>query len=676
MNRSVKSYDPFVRSHRALALLFLFVCVCVEVQAQQKQSVQVKTFDQKLQVFRNVEVSINGREYVAIGEKGVAFTELNAQEQIRSVAIKNETLEAASWNFSKGVVEIIIRPKSHKVVALQIRNQDAGPVAHLPVIFEGSKTIKATSDANGKFEIPLSLEEKVISGSQFKVDGYHVVGLQGTDNGGVLTIERLKTGAETAPKQSQPEEYFRNFDLSKLDSIQSLTAFYAIFKRYPMNTLSEEARRKIDEKFNQLVSQHEDSLKIAGSEFMGKISDSSLVGDDIRNLLSQAQLENSTLDGQRSDFDEKIRMINEKLTSGYVKLDANAREQLVTDLTLLEKLLTENESRFYKNQNDYRQIINALKEKFLDVQNLENRLSESEAQRLEEQRVFQQKLLAISVLVIVFGVLIILLIQFSARLRKQKKSLIEANAEVQRINENLESIVEQRTRLLAEANRELDTFLYRASHDLRSPVRSIFGLCNIGEHLSQRELVDKVMSTTQEMDRLLKSLSVISEINQPSNYSSITLLNAVEDVRQKFSDYINAHQIQVQVSCPADLVFFSYPNLIDVILTNLFENALFFSSLQKGIDARIEFKADYKNDGVEFSVFDNGIGIGTEIRQRLFDMFYKGHEESKGNGLGLYIVQKSVQALNGSIRMESEVGKYTKFIVELPLTVTTSKELV
>jgi len=669
MSRPFNLFDLKVFSGR---LLFLFFLLSTTLQAQQKQTVQVKTFDQNLQVFRNVEVSINRRDFVSIGEKGMAFTELNVQEQIQSVTIKNETLEAASWNFSKGVVEIIIRKKSHRMFSIQLRNQDAGPVANLPINFEGSKNLKATSDANGKFEIPLSLEEKVISGTQFKIEGYHIVGLQGNDDGGVLTIEAVKNQQEP-PKQNQ--DYFKNFDISKLDSIQSLTAFYAIFKRYPMNTLSEEARRKIDEKFNQLVNQHEDSLKIAGSEFMGKISDSSLVGDDIRNLLSQAQLENSTLDGQRSDFDEKIRIINDKLSSGIVNLDANSRQQLLADLTILEKLLTDNESRFYKNQNDYRQIIDALKGKFLDVENLETRLSESEAQRLEEQRVFQQRLVAAFVLVVVFGVLILLLIRFSARLRKQKKNLEAANAEIQRINENLESIVDHRTRLLAEAHRELDTFLYRASHDLRSPVRSIVGLCSIGEHMSQRELVDKVKSTTMEMDRLLKSLSVISEINQPSNYSSITLLHVVEDVRQKFSEYIQSQNIRVTINCPADLVFFSYPNLVEVILMNLFENALFFSALRGNIEAHVEFKADYKGDGVEFSVYDNGIGIDADIRQRLYDMFYKGHTESKGNGLGLYIVQKSVQALNGSIRMESEVGKYSRFIVDLPLSITSQKEL-
>jgi signal transduction histidine kinase len=71
------------------------------------------------------------------------------------------------------------------------------------------------------------------------------------------------------------------------------------------------------------------------------------------------------------------------------------------------------------------------------------------------------------------------LIYFGGVLRKQKKQLIAANTEVKRINENLEGLVFERTHLLENLNSELDTFLYRASHDMRTPVRSILGLCHI-----------------------------------------------------------------------------------------------------------------------------------------------------------------------------------------------------
>ena len=376
----------------------------------------------------------------------------------------------------------------------------------------------------------------------------------------------------------------------------------------------------------------------------------------------------------------KIKLIKEKLARGIKNLDEKTRTQLLSDLALLEQILMQNESRFYKNQSDYREIINAIKEKFFNMEDLENRLSESEARRLEEQRIFRQRLIAITAVVLVFAVLIVLLITFSNRLRKQKKELVRANAEVNRINEHLESIVSERTKLLAEAHKELDTFLYRASHDLRSPVCSIIGLCNIASHLASgesKELIDRVVQTTIGMDKLLKKLSIISEINQPSNFSSITLLEAVQNTWHNYKKPLKDQRVNFVINCPADLMINSYPNLMEAILANLIENALYYSMLKESENARIEFTAGIKNDNLELSLHDNGIGVDNTIHNRLFDMFFKGHENSKGNGLGLYIVRKSVQALGGKISVESEPGSFARFIVLLPLksTPTTGVEL-
>jgi signal transduction histidine kinase len=351
-------------------------------------------------------------------------------------------------------------------------------------------------------------------------------------------------------------------------------------------------------------------------------------------------------------------------------MDEETRANLLSDLTRLELILRSNESQFFKNQNDYRSIINALKEKYFDVTELESKLSESESQRLAEQRAFKQKLLITLSVLFVFAVLIIMLIYFGDKLKKQKKELMLVNEEIKTINENLESIVAERTKLLEEANKELDTFLYRASHDLRSPVCSIIGLCNIALHMSEgesKELVQRVVLTTGTMDKLLKKLAIISEINQPTNFSSITLLDLVESVGNNFGNIIREQNVKLNIHCPADLVFHSYPSLVETILVNLIENALFYSVMKESNQACIELNAEIKDKDVEITVWDNGVGVDPSIIHRLFDMFFKGTEKSKGSGLGLYIVQKSVQALEGKVNVESEVGKFTKFIVRFPL---------
>jgi signal transduction histidine kinase len=659
-----------------IALFNLSLLTSIVADAQDKQTIQVKAFDQQLQPLKNIELSINNKTSVSLGNKGVAFIELsNTELPIQSIKISDEKLEAASWNFTKGILEVVIRKKTYQVITVFVRLSKGAPVPNKALSFKGKKSINMRTDGDGKFELPIGVDEKVNSANQFTIDDFQIVKINFSDKGNVLVIDPLKPieekkvtpVVEFKPKEDPIKNQFKDFDLSNLDSIQSITVFYAIFKNVAIKELNPDAQRKIDIKFNSLVQKLQDSIRSNGKKFIGSISDSSFVNDDIKNLLNQASVESRMLQSDKADFDAKIKIITNKLEKGIVNLDAKERTKLLNDLTLLENLLIDNESRFYKNQSNYKDIINSLKEKYFDIRNLENRLSETEAKRIEEQRSFQQRLFIISAIVLLSAILIIGLIYFSAKLRKQKIELIKANQEIKRINENLEGIVLHRTKLLKDTNQELDTFLYRASHDLRSPLTSIIGLCNIAAYITREELLDKITLITRGMDHLLKKLRMMSEINRQTNYSSIVLLDLVEKVRKRLNLEIENTKVKFSIDCPAYIKMETYPDLIEIILTNLIENSLLFSSLQNAAVPTIEFKARVADDNVEISIYDNGVGVETGIRPKLFDMFFKGHEKSTGNGLGLYIVQKSTALLKGKINMESETGKFTKFIVQIPI---------
>ena len=641
---------------------------------QTKQMVQVKAFDQALTPYKNIELSVNQKDFFSVGSQGVAFIELFETDfPLKSIKVKDEKLEAASWNYSKGIIEVIIRTRSYQMMGVAARNVDGSPLSNRKVVFKGRTSTTTETNQEGRFEVPLGLDEKIQSHEQFLIHDFRSVSIQQSNGQPTVMFVPLavnKPVEESVEVHAQTPNYFKTFDLSKLDSIQSLTVFYAIFKNFPIKDMSESAKRRIDSKFHELVIQLQDSIRDNRSNVMGRISDSSFVDDDIKSLLSQAKQESEMLDLQRAEFDEKIMIIQNKLAEGITTMDERTRANLLSDLMKLEAILTQNENRFYKNQSDYRGMIDALKEKYFDISELENKLTESEARRLEQQREFRQKLFVTLSVLLVFAVLVLLLVYFSDKLKKQKKELQRVNGEIKRINENLEDLVSQRTKLLEDANKELDTFLYRASHDLRSPVCSIIGLCNIAMSTSDgesKDLVQKVVFTTSIMDKLLKKLSIISEINQPTNFSSITLVDLLEDVRDVFSKIAAEQKINLTIDCPADLVIYSYPNLIESILINLIENAFFFGSMKDPENVSVEVTATIKNDKVEISVLDNGIGIDNEINDRVFDMFFKGHEQSKGSGLGLYIVQKAVQALEGEIQVESVVNEYTRFTVYLPL---------
>src|SRR5689334_11327111 len=102
--------------HLTGPLTILFIFLSLVSLAQDKQTVQVKTFDQKLQPYKNIEIAINDHEFVPVGAKAQVIIELNSNElPIKSIRIKDDKLEAASWNFSKGIVEVIVRPKSYTI---------------------------------------------------------------------------------------------------------------------------------------------------------------------------------------------------------------------------------------------------------------------------------------------------------------------------------------------------------------------------------------------------------------------------------------------------------------------------------------------------------------------------------------------------------------------------------
>lgn len=151
-------------------------------------------------------------------------------------------------------------------------------------------------------------------------------------------------------------------------------------------------------------------------------------------------------------------------------------------------------------------VITELKRRFFDLQELEKKLSESERERLEEKRIYQKRLILSVAIAMVFALLIVLLFYLRSKLKKQQRELIEANKAVKLTNENLENIVMERTYLLNKTFNELDTVLYKASHDLRAPLSSMAGIIDlISRETNNTELTGLLVKTNERMDKMLKN---------------------------------------------------------------------------------------------------------------------------------------------------------------------------
>jgi signal transduction histidine kinase len=153
-------------------------------------------------------------------------------------------------------------------------------------------------------------------------------------------------------------------------------------------------------------------------------------------------------------------------------------------------------------------------------------------------------------------------------------------------------------------------------------------------------------------------------VPQPFN-----LYNLVQEVIEGLRYLEGAGTTRIEFDLPPLTSVLADRNRLAVILNNLLANSIKYRRPQT--DCWIRISAGLGADGLSLKVTDNGIGIGPEHLDRVFEMFYRATETSQGSGLGLYIVKEIVDKMNGTLKIESTLDQGTEVTVRLPLTVTT-----
>jgi signal transduction histidine kinase len=177
------------------------------------------------------------------------------------------------------------------------------------------------------------------------------------------------------------------------------------------------------------------------------------------------------------------------------------------------------------------------------------------------------------------------------------------------------------------------------------------------------ELFKKIADTVQELERMLIKLQSISTSEEVDIAEEIDFQKIIDLVKHKFTHLLSEKNIRFEYVNNGEQSFYSnYTDLL-VIIENLIENAIHFSS-QKDPFIRVSISISNKYALIE--VEDNGQGIEENLKKNIFDMYFRANENSKGNGLGLYVVRKLVQKLYGKIHLESEINKGSKFAILLP----------
>ena len=248
-----------------------------------------------------------------------------------------------------------------------------------------------------------------------------------------------------------------------------------------------------------------------------------------------------------------------------------------------------------------------------------------------------------------------------------------AEAEVKQLNAELEQRVEQRTRALAAANRELESFSYSVSHDLRAPLRTVDGFSQIllDEYAAKldetgRGYLGRVRSGSRRMAELIDDLLELARVTRRDlRVRDCDLSALARDILTDLSQTEPTRKVRIEIA--EGMMVSADGGLLRIALENLLRNAWKFTGRRP--DAVIEVGFSGENGKGAYFVRDNGVGFDMTYAKKLFGAFQRLHSESEfeGTGIGLALVQRVIRRHGGSVWAEAAPGSGACFYFTLPL---------
>jgi signal transduction histidine kinase len=244
------------------------------------------------------------------------------------------------------------------------------------------------------------------------------------------------------------------------------------------------------------------------------------------------------------------------------------------------------------------------------------------------------------------------------------KELKEKNTELQKANESLSKV-----------NDELDNFIYKTSHDIRGPLASLKGMCNVAlmdvKDQVALNYLKKLDITADKLNTILTRLLIVNQINNSTLASErIDFEEIIHDLLLLEKKKGLPSKLAIKQNVDRSVEYYSDKEFVRIILENLIDNAIKFYNDSERIAPFVEISITEENNYVKIKVLDNGIGISQVQPDKIFQMFSRASERSETGGIGLYITKTASEKLGGIVNLKTTPEGFTEFSVSLPLAGT------
>lgn len=700
-----------------VAGLIFFLVGNYSLYAQGRGQLNIRVFDENNAKLAGVTVRLADSkiERTTDGTGTVRFyLEDRASFDANSLVFIKKGKSVKSYSFSSDGKEMIVIMHNTQENSGTLYDERGSLMANTPVKYiDFNETVVTTK--TGKFTVHTPVNQKVSKDSKFEVKGILIakedITTEQQPNGTVrfsLIYREPKTIANnknTVQKQEGISEYIIYLEDKKP------AANLKVFINEDSYITNTEGKITLKSPITQLIEPifpesylvtHKEQDNRYAYIFIKKAQteipppNTSGVRENIEKITEELLTVPILLREKSKRISAEIVKIEDKIKNDKSLTEAQ-KKKYTEVLANLKETLAKNEETYNQLQEQSGEVLaqmqlliaskqDSLKKQAELAKILQEKYEKIEAEKRQLAAEFRNKIILFSLIALVFAFAAIFLFILSRRLDKQKKELAETLAQVQAQKVQIEQQntqlqaqkqeIEQKNTRLEDLDREKNSLMNIVAHDLKAPLNKIAGaaqlLPNLGDlNEEQEEFVQMIRKVAFEGKKFIEDLLDINAIEQQKpeaiNWEKVDLENFLIPVVNSYKQQAENKKIQLHFDQQLNTkVIDADRSYLNRILDNLVSNAIKFSPQEKNI----YISAVENSHIVSISVKDEGPGISPEDQKKMFKKFQKLSARptagESSTGLGLSIIKTLVERMNGKISVNSELGKGTEFVIELP----------